>query len=158
MNLGLDPQSFPLLLPTNCCYQIGMIGPFDARHVIIALSATAFSVGVVLVLYSKWIEQGGTGLHPCALPPPPSLKHSLKVNANYFASFQNDCVYLTLAGIRSGAAVVKKLLDDSINPSYSRSAYRITWAVSAPFYSSFLCVNGKSALSFLPFLAHLLVF
>jgi hypothetical protein len=40
-------------------FQIGMIGPFDGRSIVVALSATSFSVGAVLVLYSKWIEQGG---------------------------------------------------------------------------------------------------
>lgn len=34
------------------------------------------------------------------------------------------------AGIREGAARVRKLIEDTINPSYVRSAYHITWAVT----------------------------
>ena len=34
------------------------------------------------------------------------------------------------SGIRDGAAKVRKLIEDTINPGYLRSAYHITWAVT----------------------------
>ena len=48
-----------------CVPQIGIVGDFSARGIVVGLCFGAFGVGTILIIYSKWIEQGGGVASQC---------------------------------------------------------------------------------------------